>query len=123
MEQVRIAPQMRSWSISGVWLVLGTPAMLSGEQRYHIQTQFHCTVDDFIASKSIECIHLYINADSAIPAQREIESLPVFPRDCLKLQRLLGSGAFGEVYEGITTGSRITDVGSEMRVAVKVDYG
>ncbi|KAI7804665.1 putative proto-oncogene tyrosine-protein kinase ROS [Triplophysa rosa] len=58
-------------------------------------------------------------AVSAIPAQREIESLPVFPRDCLKLQRLLGSGAFGEVYEGITTGCQITEIGSEERVAVK----
>ncbi|XP_055027857.2 proto-oncogene tyrosine-protein kinase ROS isoform X2 [Misgurnus anguillicaudatus] len=59
-------------------------------------------------------------AVSAIPAQREIESIPVFPRDCLKLQRLLGSGAFGEVYEAITVGSQLTaGVMPEMRVAVK----
>lgn len=95
--------------------------MLSGEQKY-ILTQFHCTVDHFNASKSFKCIHLYINIDSDIPAQREIESLPVFPRDCLKLQRLLGSGAFGEVYEGITTGCQITEIGSDERVAVKVKY-
>uniref|UniRef100_A0A8C2HC53 receptor protein-tyrosine kinase n=1 Tax=Cyprinus carpio TaxID=7962 RepID=A0A8C2HC53_CYPCA len=49
-------------------------------------------------------------AISNVPAQGEIESLPVFPRDCLKLQRLLGSGAFGEVYEGVTVGSQISEV-------------
>ncbi|XP_059376033.1 proto-oncogene tyrosine-protein kinase ROS isoform X2 [Carassius carassius] len=58
-------------------------------------------------------------AISNIPAQGDIESLPVFPRDCLKLQRLLGSGAFGEVYEGVTVGSQITEVFPERRVAVK----
>ncbi|KAI2654214.1 Proto-oncogene tyrosine-protein kinase ROS [Labeo rohita] len=58
-------------------------------------------------------------AISNIPGQGEIESLPVFPRDCLKLQRLLGSGAFGEVYEGITIGSQIAEVVPEKRVAVK----
>lgn len=57
---------------------------------------------------------------STIPAQGEIESLPVFPRECLKLQRLLGSGAFGEVYEGVTVGSQIIGVVPERRVAVKV---
>ncbi|XP_052009911.1 proto-oncogene tyrosine-protein kinase ROS isoform X1 [Xyrauchen texanus] len=56
-------------------------------------------------------------AISAIPAKGE--SLPLFPRDCLKLQRLLGSGAFGEVYEGIIVGSQITEVVPERRVAVK----
>ncbi|XP_043118667.1 proto-oncogene tyrosine-protein kinase ROS isoform X2 [Puntigrus tetrazona] len=58
-------------------------------------------------------------AISNIPAQGEIESLPVFPRDCLKLQRLLGCGAFGEVYEGITVGSQIAEVVPERIVAVK----
>ncbi|KAK9959557.1 hypothetical protein ABG768_009676 [Culter alburnus] len=59
-------------------------------------------------------------AISTIPAQGEIESLPVFPRECLKLQRLLGSGAFGEVYEGVTVGSQIIGVVPEgRRVAVK----
>uniref|UniRef100_A0A8C1XPZ2 Tyrosine-protein kinase receptor n=1 Tax=Cyprinus carpio TaxID=7962 RepID=A0A8C1XPZ2_CYPCA len=58
-------------------------------------------------------------AISNVPAQGEIESLPVFPRDCLKLQRLLGSGAFGEVYEGVTVGSQISEVVPERRVAVK----
>ncbi|XDV42961.1 hypothetical protein PO909_011523 [Leuciscus waleckii] len=58
-------------------------------------------------------------AISAKPAQGEIESLPVFPRECLKLQRLLGSGAFGEVYEGVTVGNQITGVEPERRVAVK----
>ncbi|XP_058604533.1 proto-oncogene tyrosine-protein kinase ROS-like isoform X3 [Onychostoma macrolepis] len=44
-------------------------------------------------------------------------------RDCLKLQRLLGSGAFGEVYEGVTVGSQITEVVPERRVAVKTLRG
>ncbi|KAF2987188.1 hypothetical protein EK904_012124, partial [Melospiza melodia maxima] len=35
-----------------------------------------------------------------LPSQAEIESLPAFPRDKLNLHKFLGSGAFGEVYEG-----------------------
>lgn len=44
----------------------------------------------------------------------------MFPRESLKLQRLLGSGAFGEVYEGVIVGNQITEVVPERRVAVKV---
>lgn len=58
-------------------------------------------------------------AISNTPSRAEIESLPVFPRDCLKLQRLLGSGAFGEVYEGVTVGSQINGVEPERKVAIK----
>uniref|UniRef100_A0AAR2LHF4 Tyrosine-protein kinase receptor n=1 Tax=Pygocentrus nattereri TaxID=42514 RepID=A0AAR2LHF4_PYGNA len=49
----------------------------------------------------------------------ELESLPVFPRECLKLQKLLGSGAFGEVYEGVTVRDPHSDTVPEQRVAVK----
>uniref|UniRef100_A0A671SRF4 receptor protein-tyrosine kinase n=1 Tax=Sinocyclocheilus anshuiensis TaxID=1608454 RepID=A0A671SRF4_9TELE len=63
-------------------------------------------------------VHPDVELDN-IPAQGEIESLPVFPKHCLKLQRLLGSGAFGEVYEGVTVGSQISEVVPERRVAVK----
>ncbi|XP_060046544.1 proto-oncogene tyrosine-protein kinase ROS [Erinaceus europaeus] len=53
-----------------------------------------------------------------LPTQEEIESLPVFPREKLTLRLLLGSGAFGEVYEG--TAIDILGVGSgETKVAVK----
>ncbi|KAJ8779777.1 hypothetical protein J1605_012264 [Eschrichtius robustus] len=53
-----------------------------------------------------------------LPTQEEIESLPAFPREKLTLRLLLGSGAFGEVYEG--TAVDILGVGSgETKVAVK----
>ncbi|KAL2098506.1 hypothetical protein ACEWY4_004986 [Coilia grayii] len=55
----------------------------------------------------------------ALPLQSEIDTLPVFPRDRLKLQRLLGSGAFGEVYEGVATGVPSVNQTSDTRVAVK----
>ncbi|XP_070273639.1 proto-oncogene tyrosine-protein kinase ROS isoform X1 [Myotis yumanensis] len=54
----------------------------------------------------------------ALPTQEEIESLPAFPRANLTLRLLLGSGAFGEVYEG--TAVDILGAGSgETKVAVK----
>ncbi|XP_063091102.1 proto-oncogene tyrosine-protein kinase ROS isoform X3 [Cavia porcellus] len=53
-----------------------------------------------------------------LPTQEEIENLPAFPREKLTLRVLLGSGAFGEVYEG--TAVDILGVGSgEIKVAVK----
>ncbi|MCI4382971.1 hypothetical protein PGIGA_G00020940 [Pangasianodon gigas] len=58
-------------------------------------------------------------AVSALPIHKEIESLPAFPRECLKLQRLLGSGAFGEVYEGVTITEHNASGMPETRVAVK----
>ncbi|XP_064411290.1 proto-oncogene tyrosine-protein kinase ROS [Latimeria chalumnae] len=39
-------------------------------------------------------------AVSRLPTQSEMNSLPTFPRDKLTLLFFLGSGAFGEVYEG-----------------------
>uniref|UniRef100_A0A8C6RDK4 Proto-oncogene tyrosine-protein kinase ROS n=1 Tax=Nannospalax galili TaxID=1026970 RepID=A0A8C6RDK4_NANGA len=54
----------------------------------------------------------------SLPTQEEIENLPSFPREKLTLRLLLGSGAFGEVYEG--TAIDILGVGSgEIKVAVK----
>ena len=56
---------------------------------------------------------------STLPTQEEIESLPAFPREKLTLRLLLGSGAFGEVYEGKAID--ILGAGSgETEVAVKV---
>ncbi|NXM66645.1 ROS1 kinase, partial [Serilophus lunatus] len=53
-----------------------------------------------------------------LPSQAEIESLPTFPRDKLNLHKLLGSGAFGEVYEGTAVGI-LADGTGESKVAVK----
>ncbi|XP_075563747.1 proto-oncogene tyrosine-protein kinase ROS [Pelecanus crispus] len=55
---------------------------------------------------------------STLPSQAEIESLPAFPRDKLNLHKLLGSGAFGEVYEG-TAVDILADGSGESKVAVK----
>ncbi|XP_040821243.1 proto-oncogene tyrosine-protein kinase ROS isoform X2 [Ochotona curzoniae] len=53
-----------------------------------------------------------------LPTQEEIKNLPTFPREKLTLRVLLGSGAFGEVYEG--TAVDILGIGSgEIKVAVK----
>ncbi|KAM5262566.1 proto-oncogene tyrosine-protein kinase ROS [Ctenodactylus gundi] len=58
------------------------------------------------------------SAVPTLPTQEEIESLPAFPREKLTLRLFLGSGAFGEVYEGIAVD--ILGVGSgEIKVAVK----
>ncbi|NXE26582.1 ROS1 kinase, partial [Ardeotis kori] len=57
-------------------------------------------------------------AVSTLPSQAEIESLPAFPRDRLNLHKLLGSGAFGEVYEG-TAVDILADGSGETKVAVK----
>ncbi|XP_015714246.1 proto-oncogene tyrosine-protein kinase ROS isoform X2 [Coturnix japonica] len=57
-------------------------------------------------------------AVSTLPSQAEIESLPAFPRDKLNLHKLLGSGAFGEVYEG-TALDILSDGSGESKVAVK----
>ncbi|XP_061846106.1 proto-oncogene tyrosine-protein kinase ROS [Colius striatus] len=57
-------------------------------------------------------------AVSTLPSQAEIESLPTFPRDKLNLRKLLGSGAFGEVYEG-TAVDILAGASGESKVAVK----
>ncbi|NXL62621.1 ROS1 kinase, partial [Chordeiles acutipennis] len=57
-------------------------------------------------------------AISTLPSQAEIESLPAFPRDKLNLHKLLGSGAFGEVYEG-TAVDILAEGSGESKVAVK----
>lgn len=57
---------------------------------------------------------------SFLPTENERNSLPGFPRERLRLCYLLGSGAFGEVYEGIALD--ILGKGSgETKVAVKVN--
>ncbi|NXT80261.1 ROS1 kinase, partial [Zapornia atra] len=57
-------------------------------------------------------------AVSTLPSRAEIDSLPAFPRDKLNLHRLLGSGAFGEVYEG-TAVDILADGSGKSKVAVK----
>lgn len=58
---------------------------------------------------------------STLPTQEEIENLPAFPREKLTLRLLLGSGAFGEVYEG-TAVDILGDGSGEIKVAVKVTW-
>ncbi|NXN92109.1 ROS1 kinase, partial [Rhinopomastus cyanomelas] len=58
------------------------------------------------------------NILDTLPSRAEIESLPAFPRDKLNLHKLLGSGAFGEVYEG-TAVDILADGSGESKVAVK----
>ncbi|NXA42101.1 ROS1 kinase, partial [Eudromia elegans] len=57
-------------------------------------------------------------AVSILPSPAEIELLPAFPRDKLNLHKFLGSGAFGEVYEG-TAVDILADGSGESKVAVK----
>ncbi|MBN3303240.1 ROS1 kinase, partial [Amia calva] len=57
-------------------------------------------------------------AVSPLPDQYENSTLPVFPRERLRLQRFLGSGAFGEVYEGLAV-NILGEGGGETKVAVK----
>ncbi|XP_067848326.1 proto-oncogene tyrosine-protein kinase ROS-like [Heptranchias perlo] len=55
---------------------------------------------------------------SCLPTQVELESLPLFPREKLTLLNFLGSGAFGEVFEG--KAEDILGPGSgDVKVAVK----
>jgi hypothetical protein len=42
----------------------------------------------------------FIESESIIPTDGDIAKLPHFRRDQLMLTKFLGSGAFGEVFEG-----------------------
>eukprot|EP00062_Callorhinchus_milii_P014320 gi/632963423/ref/XP_007897871.1/ PREDICTED: proto-oncogene tyrosine-protein kinase ROS [Callorhinchus milii] len=57
-------------------------------------------------------------AISTLPSQSEIGNLPEFPRAKLSLSRFLGSGAFGEVYEGNAV-DILGEGSGESKVAVK----
>ncbi|KAM4043716.1 proto-oncogene tyrosine-protein kinase ROS [Anomaloglossus baeobatrachus] len=57
-------------------------------------------------------------AVSTLPTKREMENLPSFPREDLELCVFLGSGAFGEVYQGIAKNILGPGTGSQ-NVAVK----
>ncbi|KAM4771019.1 proto-oncogene tyrosine-protein kinase ROS [Rhinophrynus dorsalis] len=57
-------------------------------------------------------------AVSTLPTQNEMEKLPSFSREKLTLCVFLGSGAFGEVYEGIAEDIMGPETGS-IKVAVK----
>ena len=61
---------------------------------------------------------LYTAADF-IPTDREIALFPHIRRDQITLTKFLGSGAFGEVFEGKAKSLPNSD-GAETRVAVKV---
>ncbi|XP_069131795.1 proto-oncogene tyrosine-protein kinase ROS-like isoform X3 [Argopecten irradians] len=57
-------------------------------------------------------------AISLIPTDSDIASLPHFRRDQLMLTKFLGSGAFGEVFEGVAK-NILSDTSGETKVAVK----
>ncbi|XP_043849361.1 proto-oncogene tyrosine-protein kinase ROS-like [Dromiciops gliroides] len=57
-------------------------------------------------------------SSSYLPTQLELESLPIFPRDQLTLMSFLGSGAFGEVFEGVAKDIMAPGTG-DLKVAVK----
>ena len=56
---------------------------------------------------------------SIIPTDEEVASLPHVCRDQLDLTQFLGSGAFGEVYEGVARDIR-PDAPGPIRCAIKV---
>ncbi len=56
---------------------------------------------------------------SIVPTDEDIASLPHFGRDHLQLTKFLGSGAFGEVFEGLAN-NIVTDDSGDTKVAVKV---
>ena len=56
---------------------------------------------------------------SIVPTDEDIAALPHFRRDQLTLTKFLGSGAFGEVFEGIAR-NILSNSSGESRVAVKV---
>lgn len=56
---------------------------------------------------------------SIIPTDEDIEALPHFSRDQLNLTKFLGSGAFGEVFEGVAKDILGSESG-DTKVAVKV---
>lgn len=61
---------------------------------------------------------LYV-ASTDPPTDEEIKLLPHIRRQQFKLTKFLGSGAFGEVYEGIAQGLH-SSTGYDTRVAIKV---
>ena len=56
---------------------------------------------------------------SIVPTEEDIASLPHFGRHQLILTKFLGSGAFGEVFEGLAANILSEDSGNT-KVAVKV---
>lgn len=59
---------------------------------------------------------------SDLPTDEELSSLPQVQRDQIILTKFLGSGAFGEVFEGIVY--RLNDEAPSLKIAIKVriDY-
>jgi hypothetical protein len=57
---------------------------------------------------------------SSVPTPEEVASLHHFHRDQIKLTMFLGSGAFGEVFEGLAAVTTPSDSMEWMKVAIKV---
>lgn len=59
---------------------------------------------------------IYLFSD--LPTDEELSSLPQVQRNQIILTKFLGSGAFGEVFEGIVYG--LNDVTPSLKIAIKV---
>lgn len=70
--------------------------------------------------RSVQCDR-WICCSAATLTLEDVASLRHFSRDQIKLTMFLGSGAFGEVFEGVAT-NIISENSGSTKVAVKVQY-
>jgi len=69
--------------------------------------------------------HGFIDANNPMyqvemPTDEELELIPKIKRSQITLKKMLGSGAFGEVYEGLVKDLDVTsEDGSDMKIAIK----
>ena len=62
----------------------------------------HCLpISTFLLLVNILVLICYVSCCSIIPTDEDIAALPHFCRAQLTLTKFLGSGAFGEVFEGL----------------------
>ncbi|XP_048108390.1 LOW QUALITY PROTEIN: proto-oncogene tyrosine-protein kinase ROS [Alosa alosa] len=105
--------------LTGVLLVVIITAVFIWHRRRAGRKSTLCPDEELEEIRGLVGMGNACYAVRTLPIHCDIGPLPVFPRDQLKLQRLLGSGAFGEVYEGIATGIPSVDLKLDTRVAVK----
>ncbi|XP_076835194.1 proto-oncogene tyrosine-protein kinase ROS [Brachyhypopomus gauderio] len=100
-----------------ITLIVGVASCIMWQRKktpkIKIQNDLNCEGE--VQSRGMVGVGNTCYAVSVLPIHQGTELLPAFPRECLRLQRLLGSGAFGEVYEGVM----IKNQNTEERVAVK----
>ena len=80
-------------------------------------TKCYCTSEwSYMAGRPA---YLSVSVRSIVPTEADVAALPHFGRQRLQLTKFLGSGAFGEVFEGVARDIHREDSGNT-RVAVKV---